>query len=190
MFKVSLTPPTVGSRLQVPRLWAYLAIGQILPISFAQNLFFIAILLYPMPGPTKLTQIPSPPAQSVPLIIYYWALFRFPHTIGKPSFVPIIVILRTLLLCPLLFRSSFFQRAFGSQSTSLRDIRPRYSASYKIALVCSSILFVQQTIWTLSENRLSQVPAAVNSSSAVSALGYDFILYVISCCAYFVHPSS
>ncbi|KAM3414668.1 hypothetical protein BST61_g9826 [Cercospora zeina] len=37
-----------GVQRRVPRLWAYFALSQILPISFAQNLFFVALLKLPV----------------------------------------------------------------------------------------------------------------------------------------------
>ena len=36
-----------GQRRQVPRLWAFFCLSQILPISFAQNLFYLALLRLP-----------------------------------------------------------------------------------------------------------------------------------------------
>lgn len=37
-----------GRRLGIPHLWAYALIAQILPVSFAMNLFFVAVLVcYP-----------------------------------------------------------------------------------------------------------------------------------------------
>ncbi|KAL8781647.1 MAG: hypothetical protein Q9213_005912 [Squamulea squamosa] len=58
--------------------------------------------------------------------------------------------------------------------------------SFEVALIYSTILFVQQTIWALRENKVGDILTAVNSSPAVSALGYDFILYVVSCVAWFL----
>ena len=40
----------VGQRRGVPRLWAFFSLSQILPISFTQNLFYIALLRLPNNG--------------------------------------------------------------------------------------------------------------------------------------------
>jgi hypothetical protein len=38
-----------GRRRKIPFLWAYLALGHLVNLSFAQNLFYIALLLTPSP---------------------------------------------------------------------------------------------------------------------------------------------
>ncbi|KAL8693386.1 MAG: hypothetical protein Q9218_001778 [Villophora microphyllina] len=175
-----------GSRRQVPHLWAYLAVGQILPISFAQNLFFVATLLFPIPDPKRSVQIPGLKTQCVPLLSYYGAVLLVPRSVDKTGFVPIIVLIRALLLYPLLVRTM----AIGSRTIALQDIQASYSASYRLAFACSAFLFMQQTFRAFNGNSSSQVLAAINSNPAVSALGYDYLLYVISCCAYLKHGSS
>lgn len=40
-----------GQRRNIPNLWAFMALGQLISLSYAQNLFFIAVLLTPMPLP-------------------------------------------------------------------------------------------------------------------------------------------
>ncbi|KAL8736250.1 MAG: hypothetical protein Q9166_000405 [cf. Caloplaca sp. 2 TL-2023] len=171
-----------GSRRQIPHLWAYLAIGQILPISFAQNLFFVAIILYPISDSSKPTQIPNLVSQCLPIAAYYIFLYRAPLTVGKPGFLYVIVFMRTLLLCPFIFRNPLFQ-PLGSRTSATKNIHSGYSASYIMVLLGSAILFVRQTTQALSENGFREILTAVNSSPAVSALGYDFILYVVSCTA-------
>ncbi|KAL8693201.1 MAG: hypothetical protein Q9224_003797 [Gallowayella concinna] len=168
-----------GTRRQVPHLWAYLAIGQILPISFAQNLFFLAMVVFPISDDGSATQIPSPLIQCLPVAAYYLLLSKAPSSIGKPSFISVVVLLRMLLLAPFIFRSAIFQ-ASGFTTMSLQNAQSGYSTSYVLALFCSGVLFVQQTIWALRENKVTEILAAVNSDSAVSALGYDFIVYVVS----------
>lgn len=40
-----------GRRRNIPLLWSYLALGQLVSLSFAQNLFFVALILTPTPLP-------------------------------------------------------------------------------------------------------------------------------------------
>lgn len=40
-----------GNRRNIPYLWAFLGLAQLVNLSYAQNLFFIAILLTPVPLP-------------------------------------------------------------------------------------------------------------------------------------------
>ena len=47
-----------GVHRRVPRLWAYFALSQILPISFAQNLFYVALLRLPPANSNKGVMLP------------------------------------------------------------------------------------------------------------------------------------
>ena len=40
-----------GRRRNIPLLWSYQLLGQLVSLSFAQNLFFVALLLTPAPLP-------------------------------------------------------------------------------------------------------------------------------------------
>jgi hypothetical protein len=40
-----------GRRRNIPLLWAYALLGQLVSLAFAQNLFFVALLLTPSPLP-------------------------------------------------------------------------------------------------------------------------------------------
>ena len=143
------------------------------------------MLLFPISEEGLATQIPGPVTQCLPVAAYYILLARAPSSIGKPIFISIIVLLRILLMFPFLFRNSVFE-ALGIASMSMQSAQSGYSTAYILALLCSTILFVQRTIWALKQNQVSDILMAVNSNPAVSALGYDFILYIVSCAAWFL----
>ncbi|KAI9708496.1 MAG: hypothetical protein M1820_003957 [Bogoriella megaspora] len=95
----------IGTERNVPHLWAYFLLGQILPISFTQNLFYITLLLLPRPSPelksyttTSLPTIITPilTLLSTPLLIL------LPSTLSTPWFLPLALLLRILMLVPLL----------------------------------------------------------------------------------------
>jgi hypothetical protein len=54
-----------GQRRKIPNLWAFLALAQMVNLSYAQNLFFVTILLTPVPLPENVRELARP---SVP----YW----------------------------------------------------------------------------------------------------------------------
>lgn len=172
---------SAGSRRQVPHLWAYLAIGQILPISFAQSLFFIAMILMPVPKPSREMHVPTVLAQRLPLAAYYLSVLSAPFNVGKPSFIPIIVVLRVLLICPFVIRLPILQ-SLSPNAVSAQSVHAGYSASYRLALLCSAVLFAQQTALVVKEHGIGHSLAAVNSNPAVSALGYDFLLHAVITC--------
>lgn len=47
-----------GRRRNIPLLWCYQLLGQLVSLSFAQNLFFIALLLTPAPLPVEDASLP------------------------------------------------------------------------------------------------------------------------------------
>jgi len=53
-----------GQRRKVSNLWTFLALAQLVNLSYAQNLFFIAVLLTPVPLPQNVKEIPR---ESVPM---------------------------------------------------------------------------------------------------------------------------
>lgn len=141
------------------------------------------MILFPVPHPVRVVQVPGLLVQCLPLLAYYISVFNAPISVNEPSFMTLVVIIRSLLLCPFIFRIPSLQ-ILGSTLISARDIHSGYSASYKMGLLCSLVLFAQQTYLVLKENGLGTVVAAINSNPAVSALGYDSILYVVLCFAW------
>ena len=48
-----------GRRRSIPFLWAYFSLAYLVNLSFAQNLFFVALLLTPSPLPQDGTLVPT-----------------------------------------------------------------------------------------------------------------------------------
>jgi hypothetical protein len=46
-----------GQRRKISNLWAFLALAQMVNLSYAQNLFFVAILLTPVPLPENVRDL-------------------------------------------------------------------------------------------------------------------------------------
>lgn len=46
-----------GRRRKIPHLWAFMVLAQLIGLSFAQNLFFIAMLLTPVPLPENVKEL-------------------------------------------------------------------------------------------------------------------------------------
>ena len=46
-----------GRRRKIPHLWAFMVLAQLVGLSFAQNLFFIAMLLTPVPLPNNVREL-------------------------------------------------------------------------------------------------------------------------------------
>jgi hypothetical protein len=46
-----------GCRRNIPNLWVFMALAQLVNLSYAQNLFFIAVLLTPVPLPDNINTL-------------------------------------------------------------------------------------------------------------------------------------
>jgi hypothetical protein len=46
-----------GRRRKIPHLWAFMMLANVVSLSFAQNLFYIAMLLTPVPLPDNVKEL-------------------------------------------------------------------------------------------------------------------------------------
>ncbi|KAL8962177.1 MAG: hypothetical protein Q9193_001377 [Seirophora villosa] len=136
------------------------------------------MVLIPVPDPARMVQVPGSRAQWLPLAAYYISVFSAPFSVGEPVFLSLLITIRMLLLCPFVLRLPALE-SFGSMAVPAQSIHSGYSASYKLALLCSILVFAHRSYLAWEGDGISQTLAAIDSNPAVSALGYDFILYII-----------
>ncbi len=173
-------------------------------MSFAQNLFFLATMLTPILDPEGVMWTPKPALQLLPLALYTMSIFLAPFLVGTHMFVPIVFIIRLLLFCPLLL-PLVIPRSFKNSHFRRKHVHRAYQGAYKFIVVSSAALVVIQTILAIKDNlfhsprhlvtgqdpitsqrragvttAIARVLEAVNDNPAVSALGYDYVLSVIS----------
>jgi len=164
MWLTSLT----GQEYGVPRLWAFFGLSQILPISFAQNLFYLALLCQPQQSKPKpdSPSLPLTVAFTLPLVISYGACLGVAESsAGTDTLILIILATRVLLMAPMLL-PSLGKLGFG-----------RLGREAQLAVVALSAVMIGNRI-------LGDAPEdfmrALTSRPAVSALGFDFVLSVVS----------
>ncbi|KZL70830.1 tetratricopeptide repeat protein 1 protein [Colletotrichum tofieldiae] len=122
----SLLLSVEGRRRNIPSVWAYLALAHLVSLSFAQNLFYLALLLTPAPtaaghperptstlGRLRYKVLPPKPANWLPhpalllasfcttYVLIYWA----PSTAGTATFANIAVAGRILSFAPVVIPS-------------------------------------------------------------------------------------
>lgn len=194
---------SAGRRLQVPHLWAYFALGQILPISFVQNLFAIAVLLSPSPSTSSHPDAKSTPSttssneskseappfirnnsapDAIPRALFYALLFIIPLSVDTPVFIPVILAVRLLLFVPLLLPSA-------------RAPSYRPAVVFIVPMLASSIAFIVENGlgnllrrmkadprwgYEVSAAVIKTVASAVNDNHAVQALGWDAVISMAS----------
>ncbi|KAK3379490.1 hypothetical protein B0T24DRAFT_521171 [Lasiosphaeria ovina] len=106
-----------GRRRKIPHLWAYALLAHLVGLSFAQNLFYVAMLLTPSPfsgTQSRLERLlnralppkpdnwwPKPVLFFVPLTLNYGAIISLPYAVGTASFPVTAVLARALTFAPL-----------------------------------------------------------------------------------------
>ena len=170
-----------GRRRRIPHLWAYASISQILPVSFAQNLFFLAMLVSPAAEEDEMVWVPHPRLLPVSLATYYVFVGLAPYLVGMNAFIGAVITLRLLLLCPL-YLPMILPGNSGKEYLKARDTQRIFPKTIGYVGTCSAVLFVVQTVMTFREVGLnvSRVLEAIHDNPAISALGYDYVLSLVS----------
>lgn len=164
---------TEGRHREVPRLWAFFCLGQILPISFAQNLFYIALIL----SPAKADQIHFNKSAAVGSAGFYCLCLACAQLVaGTDRLVPLILAARAALMTPLFLKAGHIgagEKPTIDRATSEEGQR----VILKAALIMSGMKAYQavQEGWDVGMLFL-----ALRDHPAVTALGYDFLLSAVS----------
>lgn len=172
---------TEGRHRNIPQLWSFFCLSQILPISFAQNLFYIALILSPeAPG-----QLYFNKSQSVlSAAIYCLCLACAQLYAGTEKLVPIILGARLVLMAPLFLKAGrFATKPTANEKTPVE--RATGDELQRIILKSSLIMTGMKAYQALQEG--FSVPEIVNglgSHPAVMALGCDFFVSAVSFAAW------
>ncbi|TKA72794.1 hypothetical protein B0A55_07323 [Friedmanniomyces simplex] len=159
-----------GRRRKIPRLWAFFALSQILPISFAQNLFYIALIRQPRRDqPVDVRSLPS----AVVLVVYSLGLSVATRSAQTPALVALIIVARLLLFAQ-----------FSLVKTGTGTTKHTASRRLQTPLIVAGLLTVRQTYLALQENSPTDIGMALVGHPAVSALGIDLINSALSFAAW------
>ncbi|KAI6890444.1 hypothetical protein KC318_g4309 [Hortaea werneckii] len=176
-----------GRRRQTPRLYVFFALSQILPVSFAQGLFYLAVLRlhgveaersrsaegHGRDGGRKkgLIVIPSP-AWVAGTYLAYGVCMAAACWLNETGFLmPLVLLARVLLLAPRFLPLRFY----ADDSVTVRAVQT--------ALPLFAVVMVGYTSVTAilhDKNSGLSIPRALFSHPAVSSLGCDAVLSVIS----------
>ncbi|SCZ93123.1 BZ3500_MvSof-1268-A1-R1_Chr6-2g08475 [Microbotryum saponariae] len=163
-----------GQRHRIRRVWAFMLLGQVVAISFAQNLFFLALALSP---PTL-----SPKAITTSPLLIWSTLLSFltialvPSTIHKPTFLPNLLLMHILLLLPLLPGST---RASRKSPLSPSTLYLLYSL-LSLALRYPTYLTLPSSSTQTPLHLLSSTIQTLSSHPAQSSISYDVIFAFLS----------
>ncbi|KAJ9660473.1 hypothetical protein H2201_006895 [Coniosporium apollinis] len=193
-----------GKVRNVPHLWAYFCLSLILPISFTQNYFFLAVLLGQLdaPGkePSELNSAITPTRESMdPTELRYFlctVLFNlYLMVLGlrpQRSFVPLSIAFRLILLVPLFIEIPNGYPAIRTGIPSIKGINSSRPLSDSFGVLRKDfVTFTTIMMATLLTMALAYMPVAlfmdvprvfgsVNVNPAIRAVGYDFLISMAS----------
>lgn len=171
---------TEGRLRGIPQLWSFFCLSQILPISFAQNLFYVALLL----APEASGQLHFNKSRAVLGAAFYCLCLACAQLYaGTEKLVWIILAARAVLMVPLLLKADRFATAMTAEKVPID--RATGEELQRIILKTSLIMTGMKAYQAIQEDFTPQaVLKALSSHPAVTALGYDFILSAVSFAAW------
>jgi hypothetical protein len=169
-----------GRQRGVPRLWSFFCLSQILPISFAQNLFYVALLL----SPETDGQLHFNKSRAVMSAgAYCLCLACAEMYAGTEKLVLIILAARAVLMVPLFLKAGRFAAAVTSEKVPID--RATGDELQRIVLKSAIIMTGMKGYQAMQEGFSPQgIASALFSHPAVASLGCDFILSALSFAAW------
>ncbi|CAD0092628.1 unnamed protein product [Aureobasidium mustum] len=169
-----------GRRCKVPNLWAFFALLEILPTSFAQTLFYIMLCTKPQPANSNHQSLSYWPFwYSVPLL-YNYCLGKAPEYAGEGEWlIYTILAARVLLVLPLLLPlRSLSDQAPGTSPNTFQHVATLRLFTFSVGIQ----YLTHKRIADLGpwEQMPSVLFEALNSHPAVQALGYDLLHSVVA----------
>lgn len=167
---------TEGRHRGVPQLWSFFCLSQILPISFAQNLFYVALLLSPeVDGQLHFNKSWAVMGAAA----YCLCLACAQMYAGTEMLVLIILAARALLMAPLFLKAGRFAQATPSEKVPVD--RAIGDEIQRIVLKSSIIMTGMKGYQAMQEGFSPQaIGSALFSHPAVTSLGCDFVLSALS----------
>ncbi|KAJ7094448.1 hypothetical protein B0H15DRAFT_829629 [Mycena belliarum] len=163
---------TEGPRHQIKLVWAYMLLGQLVAISVASNLFYLALVLA---GPPPRASSPwAPPALWIPVLLSLGAVARSPFT-DEYTFLPNLLAMHLLIVVPLVVPT------WGTPRFSLR-----LSTLYVLVFIAALAMHTRATSNALGEPAVSarqfvrNAWQVLHSHPAQASIGWDVIWTTVS----------
>ncbi|KAK7398394.1 hypothetical protein QQX98_012238 [Neonectria punicea] len=162
-----------GRRRNIPLLWCYQLLGQLVSLAFAQNLFFIALLLTPSPlsanddgsshapryahlrnkpfAPKPANWTPSAWAFSMILALNFGSMLFMPSQANTELFKYLVLASRLLSLAPLAVHH-ILPESWGSADDNPHSAYSTYKQLFRVVSVCSFVLHIRASLVGLAYN--------------------------------------
>jgi len=167
-----------GQRRRISNLWAFLALAQIANLSYAQNLFFVTILLTPIPLPENVRDLarssvptwsryaqlmarifpakpegffPKPALYLCLLLSIFATTFLIPYASNTPSFITISVLSRALPFSFLVL-PFIIPKNWGTVHSHPHDSHSTYTTLFRTISTMSLLLHFKSSLLALFNN--------------------------------------
>jgi len=168
-----------GQRRKISNLWAFMALAQLVNLSYAQNLFFLALLLTPIPLPENVKDLtrtsvpgtssrfsnlknkfiltkpdgwqPKPAILIATLGVSYCTIFLVPFASNTPSFTIITAITRALPFLPVIL-PYVVPESLGTVHDHPHASYQTYTTILRTITTFSTLLHAKSTILALFYN--------------------------------------
>jgi hypothetical protein len=156
-----------GRRRQIPFLWAYALLSQLVGLSFAQNLFHVAMLLTPTPialHDSKIARLlntifPPKPANWAPkplfftlsLILNFLATLSLPYAAGTTWFPAAIWLTKGLSLAPLVL-PAIIPQSWGSTYSDYHESYGATTRLFQLFSTASALLHAKASVASILFN--------------------------------------
>ncbi|KAF2431146.1 hypothetical protein EJ08DRAFT_611411 [Tothia fuscella] len=156
-----------GKRRGIPHLWAFILLGQIVAISFASNLFFLAVLAFPVlpRSSSSRSEESSSIATPVAVAANFICVYLLPRTIGTPYFLSLLCIPHLLLFVPLYF----------PPSKAMYDNLLRFTIPFCVVLLFGTSALNVLAPSSSHREGLMAMGTTLFEHPAVSSVGWDVI---------------
>lgn len=160
-----------GTRRRIPNLFAFQSLAHLVSLSYAQNLFFVALLLTPaplpdgnQPPPSRWTRTvnavfpPKPPGWALgpgfyllSILASYGTAFLVPHVAETPYFGRVVATSRAFTLAPLVLET-VAPASWGAVHTHHHEASAAFTDLFRFMSVMSVILHSMATFTGLKYN--------------------------------------
>ncbi|KAB5558106.1 hypothetical protein GE09DRAFT_100620 [Coniochaeta sp. 2T2.1] len=153
-----------GRRRNIPFLWAYMALAHLVNLSFAQNLFYLALLLAPSPlggsiprwaprltnavhalfPPKPANWHPNPGIYLITIIATYLVLVLVPYAANEPSFSTITTLARISAFLPLII-PTITPQSWGTYQANPHASYKMYSRVFRFIAAVSTLMHAKSS---------------------------------------------
>ncbi|KAF7719691.1 Uncharacterized protein PECH_004193 [Penicillium ucsense] len=202
----------MARRFKIPHAWAYMLLGQIVAISFAQNLFYATILVSRSQPPVKrgnrmaknvvrdpvVAWSPSVYLEAIPVAISLIGTVLVPSVAHTKYFMLLLLIPHLLLFIPAILRPSrSWSRESQAQVGTEEGVLRRYVTGFKWYTAACVAIQAHSTFLVLQDNGLTMgaaslgslarhLPSVIYEHPAVSSVSWDVIMCTATAIAWVV----